>query len=103
MDRIKGLLSVRPGAGNSYDPGKRLIPKGDPVGRSDQGESFSAFGSAAFEDQTAPAGGHSGAESALMRSFDVRRLKRSFHLGFPFPGLDPTGISVTVFYKIAKR
>lgn len=63
-----------PGAGNSSS-----------AVRSDQSESLSSFGSAAFQDQTTPAGCHSGAESALVGSLDLRRLIRSLHFNFLSP------------------
>ena len=63
-----------PGAGNSSS-----------AVRSDQSESLSSFGSAVFQDQTTPAGCHSGAESALVGSLDLRRLIRSLHFNFLSP------------------
>lgn len=70
---MPGVMDL-PGAGNSSS-----------AVRSDQSESLSSFGSAAFQDQTTSAGCHSGAESALVGSLDLRRLIRSLHFNFLSP------------------
>ena len=70
--------------------------------RSGLHQSFSAFGTAAFQNQSASAIGHSGAESALMRSLDLRRLVRSFHVQFPFSGIFP-GLCFKFSAKLMNR
>jgi len=63
------MLSVTPAAGTLAPPAdtgskERFV-------RSGLHQSFSAFGTAAFQNETASAIGHSGAESALMSSLDL--------------------------------
>ena len=65
------------------------VQKRNLVPESDQCKSFSAFGATVFQDRAATAGCHSGAKSALMCSFDFRRLIRSFHCKYPFSGTIP--------------
>jgi len=88
-DCFNAGLSVNLSTGRGYLFRPNSVQKKNLVPESDQCKSFSALGTTAFQDHAAPAGRHSGTESALMCSFDFRRLIRSFHCKYPFSGTFP--------------